>query len=374
MCFFPFRYMFGNWSSNDNDSSSSGFIICSFYIHMNIQKYVDEKYISVQKHPTADLYIYNYTPKAQFDRVWTEETMMCRGLILDGSGKVIARPFPKFFNLDEAIAQGEDLPLENFAVTEKYDGSLGILYWIGDTPYLATRGSFTSDQAIVGTKILHQKYSFYFPKLNRKFTYLFEIIYPENRIVVDYKGKRDLILLAVIETETGVEQPILENILGFTFAGFVDGISDYNKLAERSDDNKEGYVIRFANGKRYKVKFDEYVRLHKLITGINARRIWDLLRNNQPLDELLERVPDEFYKWVKDIKEGLERDYQRWFDVALRVYGEVIGFDTRKEQAKHLEKYDCRDIVFRMLDGKQYDDAIWKKLKPAHETPFKMEI
>lgn len=338
----------------------------------NLQYYIDNKYISVQKHPTENLYIYNYTQKAQFDREWNEHTMNCRGLILDGDGNVIARPFPKFFNLEEAIGMGEDLPAEDFVVTEKYDGSLGILYWIGDEPYLATRGSFVSDQSVEGNKIL-QGYRQYFKELNRDFTYLFEIIYPENRIVVDYGGRRDLVLLAIVDRESGEELDPRECKI-FPVVDFVDGIKDYHKLSERAEANKEGFVIRFASGKRYKVKFDEYVRLHRLITGVNARRIWDLLRNDQPLDELLERVPDEFFKWVKDTKEALERDYQRWFDVSMLAYSEVQGLKTRKEQALALQKYDCKDIVFRLLDGKEYADAIWKRLKPAHETPFKIEI
>ncbi len=48
----------------------------------NLQKMIDERYISVQKHPTEELYIYNYTQKAQFDRVWNNETLNCRGLVL----------------------------------------------------------------------------------------------------------------------------------------------------------------------------------------------------------------------------------------------------------------------------------------------------
>lgn len=339
----------------------------------DLQKYIDDKYISVQKHPTADLYIYNYTQKAQFDRVWTPETMSCRGLIMDGNDNVIARPFSKFFNLEEAVGQGESLPAEAFTVTEKYDGSLGILYWIGDEPYLATRGSFVSEQAIEGNKML-QEHREIFGKLNRKYTYLFEIIYPENRIVVDYGGKRELVLLAVVDTKSGEELDPREFKLGFPCAVFLDGITDYRTLSGMAEANKEGFVIRFVSGKRYKVKFEEYVRLHRLITGVNARRIWDLLRNDQSLDELLERVPDEFFKWVQTTKEALERDYQRWFDVAMRVYSEVMSMETRKEQAVYLQKYDCRDIVFRMLDGKEYSELIWKRLKPAHETPFKMEI
>ncbi len=76
------------------------------------------------------------------------------------------------------------LKSSNFDVYEKMDGSLGILYWIDDKPFLATRGAFESEQAIKGTELLrkHQNLN----KLNRNYTYLFEIIYPSNRIVVDY--------------------------------------------------------------------------------------------------------------------------------------------------------------------------------------------
>src|SRR3972149_3073306 len=115
---------------------------------------VQQKYLSVQKHDKVDLLIWNYTPKAQFSRYWTDETMMARGLITDLEGNVIARPFRKFFNYSEHT--GEDsklpsLPMETFEVFDKLDGSLGILYWRGETPYIATRGSFSSDQAIRGT-------------------------------------------------------------------------------------------------------------------------------------------------------------------------------------------------------------------------------
>lgn len=89
----------------------------------DLQKLIDEKYISVQKHPTEDLYIYNYTQKAQFDRMWNETTMACRGLIMNGKGGIIARPFNKFFNYGEY--QGE-IPSGEFEITEKMDGSLGL--------------------------------------------------------------------------------------------------------------------------------------------------------------------------------------------------------------------------------------------------------
>jgi RNA ligase len=345
---------------------------------MNLQKYIDEKYISVQKHPTEDLYIYNYTQKAQFDKLWTEETLFCRGLIMDSNGNVVARPFSKFFNYGEYAGE---IPNTDFEVTEKLDGSLGIMYWIGKTPYIATRGSFTSDQAIEATKIL-QGYSAYFEELysKRHLTYLFEIIYPENRIVVDYRGRRDLILLAVIDTATGHELDRYEECYGFPVVSTKSGVNDISKLKELEEDNKEGFVIRYANNLRLKVKFDEYVRLHRLITECSSLVIWDLLRNKKPLDELLDKVPDEFYGWVRSTVHSLELDYKMVYRIAS-MYLEtenIKNMPSRKDQAIKImsdPKYrKYTGIMFKILDGKSYEDAIWKLIRPVHQLPFKKEI
>lgn len=346
----------------------------------DLQKLIDEKYISVQKHPTEDLYIYNYTQKAQFDRVWNSTTMACRGLIMNGKGEIIARPFPKFFNYGEY--QGE-IPNEPFEVTEKMDGSLGIMYWIKDVPYIATRGSFVSDQAIEGTKMIqeiHKMHSYLL--LGDKWTYLWEIIYPENRIVVDYKGMRGLVLLTVVETVTGeeVSHAVLMKHKGLiNIVKSYHDIADISKLSALQKPNKEGFVIHYKSGLRLKVKFDEYVRLHRLVTGINARRIWDLLRNNQPISELLDRVPDEFFEWVNTTVKNLKDEYNLIESLALKHWEAVKNLPDRKTQALALrtieEKQKCViPIVFNLLDGKPYADRIWKIIKPAHELPFKKEI
>ena len=156
----------------------------------------------------------------------------------------------------------------------KLDGSLGISYATPNGIQIATRGSFTSDQAVHATKLFQERYSA-LPWEADKYTYLFEVIYPENRIVVDYAGLDDLVLLAVIDTQTGQDVPLPE-----WFPNRVttyDGITDLSALKGMAKDNEEGFVVRFSSGLRIKVKFDEYVRLHRLITGVNARRIWELL-------------------------------------------------------------------------------------------------
>ncbi len=344
---------------------------------IQLEKRVAEGLITKRKHPTQELYIYNYTPMCQFGRNWDEYTMMCRGLILDFEYNVVCRPFKKFFNLEEMEGT---LPNGDFEVTEKVDGSLGILYWVDDVPYIATRGSFESEQAIKGTEILHKLKEYWGSFNNQEFTFLFEIIYPENRIVVDYGGIEDLVLLAVINRETGEELDIdmLHNDLPFHAARKHYGIKDINILKNGKEENKEGYVIKWKNGLRLKIKFEEYVRLHRLVTGVNERRIWDILRNGESLDELLDRVPDEFYNWVKETKENLEKQFRIMDIQAMVLKKDAEKLDSRKDQALFIisQNKQISGAVFNLLDGKEKKakDYLWKLLKPKVEKGFKMIV
>ena len=89
-------------------------------------------YVRVQRHPSQPLSIYNYTEKAQFENVWNQATLNCRGLIVDNATRsVLARPFAKFFNHGQPGAPVLDLD-EPVSVTDKADGSLGVLYPTAD--------------------------------------------------------------------------------------------------------------------------------------------------------------------------------------------------------------------------------------------------
>src|SRR5689334_6486551 len=94
----------------------------------------------------GDLILFNYSQMAQFQRRWNWFERNSRGLILNvKTGEVVARPFAKFFNY------GEEMPADDneiVSITEKMDGSLGILYREDGQFKIATRGSFISDQAI----------------------------------------------------------------------------------------------------------------------------------------------------------------------------------------------------------------------------------
>lgn len=341
-----------------------------------LNELVSSGYLSCNRHPTADLLIWNYTPKTQFERHWTPETMMCRGLITDLEGSVKFRPFGKFFNVGE---EGTPLLEPPFEITEKMDGSLGILYSEPCArPYelqrwhIATRGSFTSEQAIEATRILHEHAGPPWP-IDPTATYLFEIIYPANRIVVDYGDIRALVQLAVIDTETGTDLPISHFPTPFSVVPrypFHDwtGVQAALDIGEH---NREGVVIRsFVDGRRAKAKLSEYVRLHKLLTGVSKRTIWDLLRKGDSLESLLDRVPDEFYVWVSGVVREMTDEYIRIEHYAYDRAEEARKLPNRREQAAQIKDSMCPHVIFKMLDGKPYRDDIWKLIYPAAERPF----
>ena len=155
---------------------------------------------------------------------------------------------------------------------------------------MATRGSFTSPQAIKGKEILDKKYDI--SSLRKDNTYLFEIIYPENRIVVDYGNEEKLVALGTIHTETGDEASydalFTMSGLGFEIARlWKTWDEDWKNLQKEISKQNEGYVVRFKNGFRMKIKGEEYVRLHKLLTNISSRDIWEHLKDNKSLEDII---------------------------------------------------------------------------------------
>jgi len=332
-----------------------------------LHKYHEDGLLYNQTHPTLPLTIWNYTEKVQYEGLWDEVTLQCRGLVTDDNGNIVARPFKKFFNIEE----GKHNPTSEFDVYEKMDGSLGIVFYYKGEWHYASRGSFTSDQSIKFREIFINKYKT--SHLTVTNTYLFEIIYPENRIVVDYNGMEDVVMLGEIHTESGIELDLeyWENSI-FNVVKKYDGIKDYTALKGMVEDNHEGFVVRFSNGDRMKVKGEEYVRLHKIMTNLSTTAVWEVLSNGGSMDELLKDVPDEFYEKIKEYENELNfsfytinKEYDWIFNTIRNQYFEAHEKEfNRAEFAMLAKKYKYPSILFSLLDGKDISPLVWKIVKP----------
>lgn len=350
-------------------------------INMDIQfikEMIDKGYISKRKHPTENLYILNYTTSCQYDWIWNRATITCRGLIVDDKWNIIARPFPKFFtmeqykNLRNFVYQLYNVKYKKafsgeFVCTKKIDGALGILYKNSNGLAIATRGSFESPQAIKATQILKQKLD----KNSRtfdldKYTYLFEIIYPENRIVVDYGNKEELILLEVLCNDTGKHS--VEETKSTQFYFDYAEKKEIKSLEEISSvENEEGYVIRFIDTDfRVKVKFDEYLKLHKLLTGLSKKTILSWLRDDIDYESFVATasISQDTTNWINETVSSFQKEYNKILaHVQKIIHKELVKRKpplTRKKLAIKYNNYAYKSVMFQMLDNKEYKQTIWR--------------
>lgn len=349
---------------------------------------LDTGYIRSQVHPQyPELLIFNYSEAAQYERVWNAATNACRGLIvrlangvLDGDAEIVARPFSKFHNLNTDYmpeTQEANLPNEAPLVTTKLDGSMGIVYFYDGQYWIATRGSFDSDQARWATawyRARSQEISW-----PADVTPVCEIIFSTNRIVVDYDFE-GLILLSIIDNETGKELSRFD-VEMWGAINEIEVVRRFDKsLAECAAENisnEEGYVLTYSNGVKVKVKFTEYVRLHRILTGLNPKTVWEMLSldQNEAIDKLLAdpKMPEGFVKWLREVATDLKAKYAHIEREAQAVFAARPVSTVRKDQAMYFIKSPYKGILFNMLDGKSYAGIIWDEIKPKIIRTFKKD-
>ena len=248
---------------------------------ISLNKYEElrkEKLVQIKDHVILPLKLLNYTYRAQVKKNWCRELMIARGLVVREDGMIVARPLPKFFN-DYELKGAK--PTGPFEVYEKLDGSCIIMGFYEGKPFFCTRGSFVSDQSIKAEEIYYSKYSNL--ELDHAYTYCFEIIYPKNKIVVDYGETTDLFLFAKIHTATGMEAPITNT--GFKCVQKLDLSQSIEKLQQIDEANKEGFVVKFTEDNfRMKIKFPSYISLHKK-SGQQSKKI-----SEGCFDELIDQM------------------------------------------------------------------------------------
>ncbi|MEU3397102.1 T4 RnlA family RNA ligase [Streptomyces filamentosus] len=379
---------------------------------------VEAGHVTRKSHPELPLSLYTYTRGCQYEGVWNRVTIRCRGLVADDrTGRIVAHPLPKFFNVSEHESgrpYAPALPDEPFEVYEKVDGSLGIVFHYEGRWRVASKGSFTSAQATWAQRRLDAADT---ARLVPGVTYVAEIVYPQNRIVVDYGDRRDLVLLAAFGpdgTETGLAEA------GAAWSGIGSVVTVHppmplealvkltgtNTLPDGSaatGTDAEGFVLRFASGVRAKAKLAEYVRLHKVLTGVTARDIWRghgvqrfagtavkqlaqglglsvaelggiRSQGGRPLDALLEQVPDEFDTWVRSVVTDLEEAFaarERAIDEAYGRLAPLAGDRAAFARAvRELADPTLRSAMFLRLDGRPTALFVWRSLRPGTSDPF----
>ncbi|HZL35488.1 MAG TPA: RNA ligase [Tepidisphaeraceae bacterium] len=284
----------------------------------------------------AGLELYAYSSTCQFEQHWDLFSLIARGLILDpAERRVVATPFPKFFNFNEG---GIMLPDEPFEATAKIDGSLGIVFHHRGQWRVTTRGQLTSGQGKWATDYLRGQVQC--DALTPGVTYLAEIVYPENRIVIPYDFAGLVLLGAYDEAGDELPRPALQAVaqaagLRITQAIAGSSFEQLLAIAGQLTRDEEGFVIRFQSGLRTKLKGEAYCRVHRLICNCTPLALWDAMMNVQDLDAMRPDLPEEMRGDFDTIRRLLE----------ARFAGLIEQVRTAHEQTRHANDKELGLII-----------------------------
>ncbi|MGR6997806.1 RNA ligase [Yinghuangia aomiensis] len=336
------------------------------------------------RHPELPLSVYAYTARCFLTQHWTPVTRWTRGLIVDdAAGTIAAQAFPKFFNAEQHTPDSPFAPPlpadEPFELYDKVDGSLGIVFHHAGRWHAATKSSFTSPQAVWAQAWLDAHDT---GALSPGTTYLAEVVYPENRIVVDHGSRSTLVLLGGYGPD-GAEVRLADLAAAWHGIGDVVGSHRPGSLAgllhgaannvgpdgrPLAGTEAEGWVVRFASGVRAKVKLGDYVRLHATMTRTNERGVWEVLSRGGDPAELFDRMPDEFRAWILTVAARLTRERDAWSAAAHAAFAAIGPAPDRPAFARKatdpsLKTY--RAALFLLYDNRPIDELAWRAVRPA---------
>lgn len=320
--------------------------------------------IVANHHPTLPLTVYNYTSLRTIrEEEWTPLLSLCRGLVVeDESGKIIARPFSRMREIESSQELAADEEIRR--VYEKVDGTLGIVVRYGDEQFFTTRGNFSSEQSRRATEMLNEilarnpDYQF-----EPGVTPLFEVVYPEDKKIVDYEGRQDLTLLGQIEISTGRELPLPDpSAVPFSvvqeYRG--EGYRSIDDLRASPNPNSEGYIVETDSGK-YKVKTDWYKSELGMVhwrdseqKGTMELRAWRYLSENRTPEDIIAAAPPELQERVTRLVTGLQEKFNEYKRVAESLTNPAI--ELTDQEKRKLEYVKGKDI--------STEKDLWDAMRP----------
>lgn len=222
---------------------------------------------------------------------------------------------------------------------------------------LATPGAFESEQALYGTELL-KKYNW--DVLPLDVTPIFEIVYPANRIVVDYDGQEFLSLLAIFD-HSGKEW----------HSSRVDQIAHQGRfkrpryftvdpLNPSFEENMEGYVIRYENGFRVKIKSPIYSQIHKLLGYLSPKGVIELLQGKE-YGITVKQLPPAIAKSFDDIRAIVTGKYYEFTNEVERLFT-LVPEGTKKDKALWIQANVPQFLqgqVFAKINGKDISYKMW---------------
>lgn len=331
---------------------------------------VNRKLVEFKKQ--NDLVIYNYTDLCKTKDQWSLWNVIARSLIVDvKKQKIVSTSFSRFFNFHQ-LPEGwqKRLVKENVKVVEKLDGSLISLFY-DEGWHFSSRFSFQSPQVKYAENLKTT-----LKNLDPKLTYIFEAVYVENNIIVEYSSQDEGLYLIGAYDNQGYEVSDLEALADLIGArkpqvyAFTN-VQEVIENAKTLDVNHEGYVCQAANGMRFKVKSVAYLEVCHVKSIIGHKKIWQELKQHKNIDAFLEQYPsveaqnylkglrDKYLAMTEEIFQNIAHDYQ------LMYYPDISYKEMIQQKIKLLPQLTPdASQCFRLLKAEvKLDDDLMRNIR-----------
>lgn len=304
-----------------NEETITNSSIADTIIDLRTNRYIHEKQF-------GNISSFNFTNKAFYDKVWDEQTVKARGLYLDtAKGKVVARSYPKFFNINERSETKFDMLQYKlkFPVTAyvKENGFLGIVSYneYEDDLFIATKSTIDSQFAqwfkdMIYSKIVPEnieKMKDYIKE--NKVSLVFECVdMKHDPHVIEYPESK-LFLLDIVKNDLDFSKYTYEEMVdvanqfelihkekAYEIANWQEFFDWYYDVLDEDYEYNgrkiEGFVIEDSAGYMVKLKLS-YYNFWKFMRNIAHEAIKNgYIRKTSALTT---PIANEFYAWVKEL-------------------------------------------------------------------------
>lgn len=266
----------------------------------------------------------------------------CRGLILESLGdaeyRVLAQPFPRFYNYGTPHAAVLDWSTAVFE--EKLDGTLCIVYYDHTLGRWCVATRNVPDADVVGESgksfselfWLYGRDWFFSMNPDVSCTYCCELTGPGNQIVVPYSTWATT-LLGIFHNETGTELPVPAG-LGPQVYSFLDVQGARQWLEKQPGHKHEGFVVRDVAGNRVKIKSEAYFNIvHSVSLASTDSGLMSLILLGKE-DDIYSFLPQPKQMRIDFLKKGLRDVF-----ITIEAYAASIPEGiSRKELALQIQE------------------------------------
>lgn len=309
---------------------------------------------------------------------WNQENKYLRSVIYRKSDyKVLSSGLMKFTNY---LENPEHFPppqdLEDSWVIDKIDGSLLILSFVNGQLNMRTRGtaSYVTLENNKDFEIALEKYPLIEPwiKNHSNLSLLFEIVTPNQKIVLDYP-EIDLFLIGAMNKETlELENQITLNSYAMEMCVSRPKTYHFDNLSEliytiKNAKGIEGCCL-YKKGGIWKIKSDFYLKLHSFKSNATPKNILELYayQNYPKFDDFKNYIINNFDFECWKMVDGLVTQvcvFKKEVDLDIKDAQKFVDANkslTDKEFALRVLDKDWKSIAFSLRKGEELPDRLIK--------------